>query len=183
MNCMKIFLAGPIDTHEIDFVHDYRIRYVEKLEKAGFEVVEPYTQTLKKLKSLGMSPQDIITNIKNVGTELRRLDDPYLKAILRFLEHSDIRDLKDFPDTVTKKEAEAIVNRDLELLKGADVVVAYLPKPSFGTAVEITKASDLGKRILVFNEGESPIPIFARHYADGVFKSFDEMLSALASLR
>jgi nucleoside 2-deoxyribosyltransferase len=180
---MKIFLAGPIDTQEIDFVHDYRIKYVEKLEKAGFEVIEPYTQTLKKLKGLGMSPQDIVANIKNVGKELQGLKDPYLQAILRFLSHADIKDLRNFPDSVTKKEAEAIVNRDLELLRGVDVVVAYLPKPSFGTAIEITKAKDLGKKIFVFNENEGPIPIFARHYADGAFKSFDELLSTLASLK
>ena len=179
---MKIFLAGPIDTHEIDFVHDYRIRYVEKLEKAGFEVIEPYTKTLKKLKAMGMSPQDIIADIGSAESVLHSTDDPYLKAILRFLKNADIRDLRNFPDAVTKEEAEAIVNRDLELLRDVDVVVAYLPKPSFGTAVEITKAKDLGKRIFVFNEGEGPIPIFARYYADGVFKSFDDLLSALASL-
>lgn len=177
---MKVFLAGPVDTQDLDFIHSYRTRYGRLLAEVGFEVVDPYAQTIEKIVGLELrSPRDLFLKVKDLAEEIKRLDDPYLNAVVRFLLNTKNPDLSVFPDEVNEADLTSIVERDLNLMSTADMVVAYLPKPSFGTAVEVIKARELGKKVFIFNEGEMPIPIFARYYATSVFKNSVDMLKSL----
>lgn len=71
-------------------------------------------------------------------------------------EHMDYTDVKDFRD---KRElAKRIVKHDLEFIKKGDVIVAISNGPSYGTAIEMFVAKQLGKRVILYSEEEVPTP-------------------------
>ena len=58
--------------------------------------------------------------------------------------------IKLFPDSVTfdNEKAKAVLNELVDIAANADLVVAYLPEASMGTAMEMLRAHDKGKPIV-----------------------------------
>jgi len=69
------------------------------------------------------------------------------------MDYSDIKDFRGDRDL-----AERIVKHDLEFIKKGDVVVAITNGPSYGTAIEMFVAKQLGKRVILYSEKQVPTP-------------------------
>jgi hypothetical protein len=64
------------------------------------------------------------------------------------------------------KEAQnvaAIVEGDMRDIGESDVLLVNASRPSWGTAMEIAKSFDLGKRVIVFGAGPRPSPWLCYH--------------------
>lgn len=80
-----------------------------------------------------------------------------------WMDYTGVEDFRGRPDLV-----ERIVNRDLDAVRETDVVVAVCEAPSFGTAIEMFVAKQLGKKVVLFSEKavRSPWPVkFSDHTA------------------
>ena len=66
------------------------------------------------------------------------------------------------------------IRRDLEDIEGCDVFVAYLPRLSAGTCMELFYARRCGKRTVVICELENPSPWIV-HHSDVLLKSIKEL--------
>lgn len=66
------------------------------------------------------------------------------------------------------------IKRDLEDIEGCDVLVAYLPRLSAGTCMELFHAKRLGRETIVICELENPSP-WIIHHADVLLKSIEEL--------
>lgn len=65
------------------------------------------------------------------------------------------------------------IGRDLEDIEGCDVFVAYLPRLSAGTCMELFYAKRCGKLTVVICELENPSPWIVQH-SDVLLKSIEE---------
>jgi nucleoside 2-deoxyribosyltransferase len=91
-------------------------------------------------------------------------------------EHMDYSDIKDFRD---KRElAEKIVKHDLEFIKKGDVIVAVSNGPSYGTAIEMYVAKQLGKHVILYSEEEVPTP-WPIAFSDTTARDLDSLVSNL----
>lgn len=70
-----------------------------------------------------------------------------------------------------------IVTSDEADIRSADVVFVYAVAPSWGTAMEIRFAHDIGKRVIAYCPDERPSPWLVYHAS--VFRSFREALEAV----
>ena len=66
------------------------------------------------------------------------------------------------------------IRRDLEDIERCDVLVAYLPRLSAGTCMELFYAKRLGKRTIVICELENPSPWIV-HNSDVLLTSIEEL--------
>lgn len=94
-------------------------------------------------------------------SEIREIQSLLRKEGFTVLDHisekgMDYSDIKDF----RKKQelAKRIVKHDLDFIRASDVVVAIANKPSYGTAIEIFVAKELGKKIIFFSKDKVPTP-------------------------
>jgi len=92
------------------------------------------------------------------------------------LNYSHIRDFRD-----RKELATNIVEKDLELVKEADIVVAMCDVPSFGTAIELFVAKKLGKTVIAFSKQPvaSPWPIVFSDYIVDTEENLSKLLQTL----
>jgi len=92
------------------------------------------------------------------------------------LDYSHIQDFRD-----RKELAANIVEKDLELVKEADIVVAMCDVPSFGTAIELFVAKKLGKTVIVFSKQPvaSPWPIAFSDYIVDTEENLSKLLQIL----
>ena len=74
------------------------------------------------------------------------------------------------------------IRRDLEDIGGCDVLVAYLPRLSAGTCMELFYAKRCGKRTVVICELENPSP-WIIHHSDVLLKSIEELEDHLKQKR
>jgi nucleoside 2-deoxyribosyltransferase len=96
--------------------------------------------------------------------------DPWLreKAIYR----------KDEPQWWTNVPAAGFIERDLEDIQKCDVVIAYLPKLSAGTCMEIFYAKRRGKKVIVISGMKDLSPWVVVH-SDVILGSIEELEDAL----
>lgn len=66
------------------------------------------------------------------------------------------------------------IRRDLEDIEGCDVFVAYLPRLSAGTCMELFYAKRCSKRTVVICELENPSPWIV-HHSDILLESVEEL--------
>lgn len=118
-----------------------------------------------------------ISEIREIQSLLRKegftvIDHLYEKG----MDYSEIKDFRD-----KKALAEKIVKHDLNFVRKSDVVVALLNKPSYGTAVEIFVAKQLGKRVVFLSERQVPTP-WPIAISDRIVNSKEELVSILKEL-
>lgn len=77
-----------------------------------------------------------------------------------------------------KIPASGFVQRDLDDAERCDVMIAYLPKLSAGTCMELFHAKRHGKQVIVVSEMESLSPWIVMH-SDAIVKRFEELEEAL----
>jgi nucleoside 2-deoxyribosyltransferase len=76
-------------------------------------------------------------------------------------------------DDANYEHARLIVEYDFNLIKECDVLVAYCPKdmPTWGTSMEIAKAREWGKRVIVISDLPHP---FLWFMSDEFYANFDD---------
>jgi nucleoside 2-deoxyribosyltransferase len=84
----------------------------------------------------------------------------------------------DEPCWWTGVPAEGFVERDLADIEKCDVLVAYLPRLSAGTCMELFYAKRRGKKVLVVSGMECLSPWIVVH-SDKVLQSIEELEGAL----
>jgi len=94
------------------------------------------------------------------------------------MDYSGVEDFRERRELV-----ERIVKRDLEAVEEADVVVAICEAPSFGTAVEMFVAKQMGKRIVLFSRKpvRSPWPVKFSDRSATSMRDLLEILSGFAT--
>jgi hypothetical protein len=93
------------------------------------------------------------------------------------MDYSDIRDFRD------KKDLSAqIVDRDLEFVKKADILVVQANEPSYGTAIEMFVGKSSGKRVILVAKDPIPTP-WPISFSDDVVRSEEEPLVLLHNIK
>lgn len=86
--------------------------------------------------------------------------------------------LKRFPDGTWDKDA--IVELDIEDLNIADLLIAYTPKPSAGTSMEVLYMREvLNKPVFVVCEDLAQLSPWVEYFACEVFDSFDKLFEVM----
>jgi len=80
----------------------------------------------------------------------------------------------------TKVPAEDFVNRDLEDVERCDILVAYLPRLSAGSCMELFQAKRHGKKVLIVSNMACISPWIVVH-SDAVLKDFQQLENALTN--
>lgn len=163
----RIFTAGPIDFEGIDSLIEYRTRMHSSLRERGHEPVDQYTEFLETIQ------ENDITNamdLSSTSLDLKEIsDEPFIEVIGHALAATSFQDILESPESVPSHTPDRLlddlVERDLELLRSCDGLLAYLPRPSCGTMVEILRASEEGLPVVLVSE--SP-PHYPRRFADVV---------------
>ena len=70
------------------------------------------------------------------------------------------------------------VERDLQDIEKCDVLIAYLPKLSAGTCMELFQAKRKGKKVIVVSEMECVSPWIVVH-SDIILRNIEELKGAL----
>jgi nucleoside 2-deoxyribosyltransferase len=78
----------------------------------------------------------------------------------------------------TKVPAADFVERDLQDIEKCDVLIAYLPKLSAGTCMELFYAKREGKRVITISGMDALSPWIVVH-SDRVLRSIEELEDAL----
>ncbi|TLX84566.1 MAG: hypothetical protein E6K94_00480 [Thaumarchaeota archaeon] len=94
-------------------------------------------------------------------------------------ENMDYSHIKDF--RYQKELAAKIIAHDLEHVKKADVLVVLANKPSYGTAMEMFFASQLGKKVILFAKNPIPTP-WPIDFSDYVVTSQQALLKLLSEI-
>lgn len=112
--------------------------------------------------------------------ELRALQDELVENRFDVMDHLDdsmdyshIEDFRERPEL-----CESIVGHDFGCVDEADVIVALIGNPSYGTAMEVFRAQQLGKTIFSYcpEPVASPWPI---HFSDAVFTEKEPLYDKL----
>jgi nucleoside 2-deoxyribosyltransferase len=88
----------------------------------------------------------------------------------------------DEPCWWTKVPVAGFVGRDLEDIKKCDVLIAYLPKLSAGTCMELFYAKRKGKRVIVVSEISCLSPWIVVH-SDRILRSIEELEGTLKQMQ
>jgi hypothetical protein len=91
----------------------------------------------------------------------------------------DYSSMDDFRDQ--KELSKKIVEHDLKYVQKADVLVVLTGTPSYGTAIEMYVARNLGKKVILLAENPIPTP-WPIYFSDYVVKTEEELLSILRRL-
>jgi len=86
------------------------------------------------------------------------------------------------PDWWTKVPSLGFIKRDLEDIERCDVLIAYMPRLSAGTCMELFYAKMRGKKTICICRLKNPSPWIIAH-SDMVVKGIEELEEALKSLR
>ncbi len=76
--------------------------------------------------------------------------------------------------------AAEIVAGDMEDIQACDGVLVYVDKPSFGTAMEILLAHQMGKPVSVIDATDKPLSPWLTHHATHISKHMSVALASLA---
>ncbi|HJU13714.1 MAG TPA: hypothetical protein VJ792_04590 [Candidatus Nitrosotalea sp.] len=95
---------------------------------------------------------------------------------LKMMDYSDVLDFR-----TKKKLSRSIVRHDLRLVRECDVMVV-LATPSFGAAMEMFFAKNLGKRTVLLSDGPIPSP-WPVNFADFIVNDKDSLLRILRRIK
>ena len=91
-------------------------------------------------------------------------------------DYSRIKDFRDKQDLSFK-----IINSDLKYIENSDAIVAIANGPSYGTAIEIFVAKNLGKKIILFAKDPVPTP-WPVYFSDHIATSEEQLYGILRNL-
>lgn len=175
----NVFVAGPIDFQDLSDLIEYRLEMRDAVRAAGHEPVDQYSDALDRLAGT-TNPGNAIKSLLASRDDLD--SEPYLKAIDTAITERSIEALLDSPEIVpeiaSQETIEEIVDRDLELLRSSDGMVAYFPGPSNGTTVELLHAVENDIPAHVVSESPS---MFIQRYADDIHNTTTEAVSQVSS--
>lgn len=93
------------------------------------------------------------------------------------MDYSDINDFRD------KKElSHEIVKHDLEFVNKSDIIVVVADSPSYGTAMEMLIAKEVGKKVIVLAKDPIPSP-WPINFSDFIVKDESELINLLDKLK
>ncbi len=95
------------------------------------------------------------------------------------ISDKDYSKIKDFRDK--KNLAEEIVKHDLDFIKESDIVVALIDRPSFGVAMEIYFAKNIGKKVIIMSERRVPSP-WPIAFSDRITRDEEQLMLVLREL-
>lgn len=177
----RIFTAGPIDFEGIDSLIEYRSGMHESLRRAGHEPVDQYTEFLRTVSNEGVTTTEELAATDLAPADLP--DEPFAEIVGHAVAATSLRAVLESPELIPKHAPEALlddlVDRDMELLRSCDGLVAYLPRPSCGTMVEIVRAYERDLPIVVVSE--SP-PHYPQRFADEVEPTLDAGIERIDDL-
>jgi nucleoside 2-deoxyribosyltransferase len=75
----------------------------------------------------------------------------------------------------------AIVEQDKADIDGCEIVVAYCPRPSVGTSMEVLYAWERSKHVIVWVPPGAPVSPWLRYHSHGVYQYAFEVESAIAA--
>lgn len=78
------------------------------------------------------------------------------------------------------ENVEDIIEGDKSDILKSDLVVAYCPRPSVGTSMEVLWAWERSKRVVVFAPEGSSISPWLRYHSDAVVFNVHDVLAGLA---
>jgi nucleoside 2-deoxyribosyltransferase len=96
------------------------------------------------------------------------------------ISDEDYSKVKDFRDK--KNLADEIVKHDLDFIKESDIVVALIDKPSFGVAMEIYFAKNLGKKVIIMSKRRVPSP-WPIAFSDRITRDEEQLMLVLRELQ
>lgn len=173
-----VFVAGPIDFHDLSDLVEYRLSFRDALADAGFTPVDQYSGALDRIEGATDESEAVAEALANLDD---LPDEPYVRAVGHAIAATSLEEVLENPDVVPEAAPESViadvVERDLELLRSCDAMVAYFPTPSCGTTVELLHAVEHDVPALVVSESPS---MFIQHYAN---ECHDDFEGALESLR
>lgn len=173
----RVFVAGPIDFHDLSDLVAYRLSFRDGLADAGFTPVDQYSAALDRIEGATDDRDALAETLQNLD-ELP--DEPYVRAVGHAILERSISEVLSSPEVVPAVAPESvvadIVERDLELLRSCDAMLAYFPTPSCGTTVELLHAVEHDVPTHVVSESPS---MFVQHYADECHETFDAALDRL----
>ena len=118
-----------------------------------------------------------IKEIKNLNAFLVNKGFSVVDHILhKGMNYSQIKDFRDKQDLSFK-----IINYDLKYIESSDAIVAIMNGPSYGTAIEIFVAKNLGKKIILFAKDPVPTP-WPVYFSDHIATSEDQLYRILRNL-
>ncbi|MCP8304367.1 MAG: nucleoside 2-deoxyribosyltransferase [archaeon] len=100
--------------------------------------------------------------------------------VLDQISYEDYSQIKDFRDK--KDLAEDITRHDLDFIIESDVVVALFDGPSYGVAVEIYVAKQMGKKVVFMSKRRVPSP-WPIALSDRIVYDEKQLVSTLKELR
>lgn len=117
--------------------------------------------------------------------DIRKFYNDIQNAGFEILDHvegkgMDYSHIKDFRDKKTL--SNEIVNHDLSYVTTADVLVVIMNKPSYGTAIEMVKAKEAGKTIILYSPEPIPTP-WPISFSNHVVSNYKEMIEMLKNLK
>jgi nucleoside 2-deoxyribosyltransferase len=118
-----------------------------------------------------------INEIKNLYTLLVNKGFSVIDHIVHTgTDYSHIKDFRDKQDLSFK-----IINSDLKYIENSDAIVAIANGPSYGTAIEIFVAKNLGKKIILFAKDPVPTP-WPVYFSDHIATSEEQLYEILRNL-
>jgi nucleoside 2-deoxyribosyltransferase len=118
-----------------------------------------------------------INEIKNLYTLLVNKGFSVIDHIVHTgTDYSLIKDFRDKQDLSFK-----IINSDLKYIENSDAIVAIANGPSYGTAIEIFVAKNLGKKIILFAKDPVPTP-WPVYFSDHIATSEEQLYGILRNL-
>ena len=118
-----------------------------------------------------------INEIKNLYAFLENKGFSVVDHILhKEMNYSQIKDFRDKQDLSFR-----IINNDLKYIESSDAIVAIVNGPSYGTAIEIFVAKNLGKKIILFAKDPVPTP-WPVYFSDHIATSEEQLYRILHNL-
>jgi len=114
-----------------------------------------------------------LSRIREIQSLLKKSGFTVIDHVTKDMDYSSIKDFRD------KEElAEKIVDHDLDFVKKSDIIVAISDRPSYGTAIEMLVAKELGKKVILLSEKEVPTP-WPIAFSNHIVKNKEELISIL----
>ena len=89
------------------------------------------------------------------------------------MDYSHITDFRDKQDLSSK-----IIKHDLKYIESSDIIIVVANSPSYGTAIEMFVAKNLGKKIILFAKDPVPTP-WPVHFSDRIATNEDQLVLIL----
>lgn len=117
-----------------------------------------------------------LAKIRKIQSLLKKNGFTVVDQIFKEVVCSGIKDFRN-----EQKLAEKVVRHDLNCVKKSDVIVVMADAPSYGTAIEMFVAKELGKKVILFSEKEIPTP-WSIAFSDCIVKSTEKLILRLEGI-